>query len=101
MTRLEEATPHTRGSTSTHSHPAIAAHGYPAHAGIDPPDTAAPTCQRRLPRTRGDRPFPHRHRDQVLQATPHTRGSTLKEAGETITGAGYPAHAGIDPDDHT
>ena len=50
------APPHTRGSTLTSGTPRPHDDGSPAHAGIDPRSARGASANRRLPRTRGDRP---------------------------------------------
>ncbi len=55
--QLEEAPPHTRGSTQRGDQPGDLRGGSPAHAGIDPLARPGRLLQPRLPRTRGDRPF--------------------------------------------
>ena len=51
----------------------------------------------RLPRTRGDRPFPSNNPHCLSSAPPHTRGSTPRSAAPSSPRRGSPAHAGIDP----
>ncbi len=92
-----KATPHTRGSTVNEDPYSEENEGYPAHAGIDPNRNGSARIQRRLPRTRGDRPISFAIAVDETKATPHTRGST--QVFDLCDSAleGYPAHAGIDP----
>ncbi len=90
------APPHTRGSTSRGRMGAGRAAGSPAHAGIDPPRQGSRSSLRRLPRTRGDRPFGYTDKSPRIQAPPHTRGSTVIHRMRMIRAMGSPAHAGID-----
>ncbi len=53
-----QATPHTRGSTFSEHLQAPHAKGYPAYAGIDRRSKRLQISSPRLPRIRGDRPFP-------------------------------------------
>ncbi len=53
-----EATPHARGSTPSACILKLCHFGYPACAGIDPLPPAEIARLQRLPRMRGDRPFP-------------------------------------------
>ncbi len=50
------ASPRTRGSTHSGEAARRRTHGFPAHAGIDPPGPSRRATTRRLPRARGDRP---------------------------------------------
>ena len=54
--RLYLASPRSRGWTSEPHHHRAAAEGFPALAGMDPPDPASSPPPRRLPRARGDGP---------------------------------------------
>ena len=91
------ATPHTRGSTCDGVTRPAAPDGYPAYAGIDPYHLGVGGVGQRLPRIRGDRPYNSYWSNLRIRATPHTRGSTLIQAGMAQFGLGYPAYAGIDP----
>ena len=71
--------------------------GYPAYAGIDPVRDPDQRRHQRLPRIRGDRSIVVRISLLVLQATPHTRGSTSVGFSAFLRIRGYPAYAGIDP----
>ncbi len=48
--------------------------GSPAPAGIDPPPKAEATVEKRLPRTRGDRPVAVAGAKDRRKAPPHPRG---------------------------
>ena len=75
--RRRVASPHTRGWTHRIQRPAGCRSGFPAHAGMDPSNTATRTPGPRLPRTRGDGP--------------------LRVEDTSTTRRGFPAHAGMDP----
>ncbi len=90
------APPHTRGSTPDLGWHRACARGSPAHAGIDPASATTRGSRSRLPRTRGDRPLLSVPRLDLLQAPPHTRGSTQRRLVSTLLEVGSPAHAGID-----
>ena len=96
MLYLQQAPPHTRGSTQSRPDNSVSSAGSPAHAGIDP--FACRTGQKsgRLPRTRGDRPYASSSYDVISRAPPHTRGSTLWSETFSRAYSGSPAHAGID-----
>ena len=93
----EQASPHTRGWTPSPSCPRRPRGGFPAHAGMDPPDP--PACRRGkgLPRTRGDGPRVLPHAWRRREASPHTRGWTLAVRLLPMPHPGFPAHAGMDP----
>ena len=94
--RRSKPSPRTRGSTLASALTSWAGRAFPAHAGIDPLHTQGTIDAIRLPRARGDRPFPLRQVAFVSAPSPRTRGSTanLNEALETMNA--FPAHAGID-----
>ena len=93
------ASPHTRGWTQVAVAPGRVHHGFPAHAGMDPGARRRATTPSGLPRTRGDGPYdPERAIDWDL-ASPHTRGWTLARRRSAAIRAGFPAHAGMDPQD--
>ena len=94
---VEEAPPHTRGSTREEHHRRRRGRGSPAHAGIDPTPRWTPRAASRLPRTRGDRPTSVELVAARVVAPPHTRGSTLWRDRLAREPRGSPAHAGIDP----
>ena len=71
--------------------------GYPAYAGIDLFYSFFVVTNKRLPRIRGDRPTTTSLPNNLLPATPHTRGSTWVEEDGEKRRVGYPAYAGIDP----
>src|SRR5690606_23287515 len=71
------APPHARGSTATPVRTAGRCPGSPACAGIDLATTPLSFWLRRLPRMRGDRPYPQAARFLRGEAPPHARGSTF------------------------
>ena len=89
------ASPHTRGWTLQQERLDGGEGGFPAHAGMDPNSSAAPTRTSRLPRTRGDGPFHHHHRRGSRMAPPHTRGWTPPHLYPRTPRRGSPAHAGM------
>ena len=94
---VREFTPHARGSTPvTHL---VARHDtvYPACAGIDLKESAAPATKPSLPRMRGDRPKSRTSNPVSRLFTPHARGSTVLRSTITFWAEVYPACAGIDP----
>ena len=90
------ASPHTRGWTRGGGPRAPLWQGFPAHAGMDPPQPAEAAESQRLPRTRGDGPFDVADRDLRVRASPHTRGWTRRRRAPGRDLAGFPAHAGMD-----
>ena len=94
--RYSRATPHTRGSTLVPPTGPLTCAGYPAYAGIDPYGDRGSILVERLPRIRGDRPVHQAEWIEEDGATPHTRGSTLKNKEGLKSVKGYPAYAGID-----
>ena len=91
------ASPHTRGWTLGQRERAAAGRGFPAHAGMDPRAICKDAATLRLPRTRGDGPGGHNGGWGQIQASPHTRGWTLRSPDQRGDGIGFPAHAGMDP----
>ena len=95
------ASPHTRGWTRSGSIVTTSRTGFPAHAGMDPTAAPSPSPAGRLPRTRGDGPFPQSAAFGTIQASPHTRGWTRIGPEPSGAAVGFPAHAGMDPDERT
>ncbi len=91
------APPHTRGSIRLHERRAARAAGSPAHAGIYRTATVSPSSTWRLPRTPGDRPGAKTKVLEVLEAPPHTRGSTFVGGRRGETQAGSPADTALGP----
>ncbi len=91
-----KATPHTRGSTRLERFNPATSAGYPAYAGIDLREERRISQHQRLPRIRGDRPLFLGDHLLLIQATPHTRGSTKSPQSAARCATGYPAYAGID-----
>jgi len=91
------ATPHARGSTHAQPSGSWWAGGYPACAGIDLEERQANRFAAGLPRMRGDRPHDLPILRDMLEATPHARGSTCVSSAAGQGSSGYPACAGIDP----
>ena len=95
------ASPHTRGWTHEAESLGDGVGGFPAHAGMDPALTKRARLPPGLPRTRGDGPCTRMIGSGSLVASPHTRGWTLPSAQELFGGEGFPAHAGMDPNQPT
>ncbi len=89
-------TPHARGSTSFLTLINLLFLVYPACAGIDLGEYPDVEGYLRLPRMRGDRPFPLSPIAGLCRFTPHARGSTLPLVVSVLIVAVYPACAGID-----
>ena len=90
------ASPHTRGWTRHADDAAVAAGGFPAHAGMDPAYGGGGGGKYGLPRTRGDGPLAFRDGSKVFWASPHTRGWTRQADDAAVAAGGFPAHAGMD-----
>ena len=91
------ASPCTRGSTRCTPPRFRLRIGFPVHAGIDPPSPRPGSPPPWLPRARGDRPAPPPRAAATLPASPCTRGSTRSASTCSFRLAGFPVHAGIDP----
>ena len=89
--------PHTRGWTLRIRLRPRAPLGFPSHAGMDPPQTAAHRPEDRIPRTRGDGPSARGMQPGRPTDSPHTRGWTLGLLAGRQVGGGFPAHAGMGP----
>ena len=70
------ASPHTRGWTLVVGSPQLGLRGFPAHAGMDRSPRPMRDALVRLPRTRGDGPWPTGSWSTLGSASPHTRGWT-------------------------
>ena len=89
--------PHTRGWTLA-THPSNRHRkGFPAHAGMDPGQRSGPYRECGFPRTRGDGPGDYSIGRRTVGVSPHTRGWTRCPVSPNPRGAGFPAHAGMDP----
>ena len=94
----DPASPHTRGWTLEPISHDTARFGFPAHAGMDPALNLPSRDERGLPRTRGDGPHTLNAVDARSPASPHTRGWTPGVRLLRDRARGFPAHAGMDPD---
>ena len=94
----EEVSPPTRGWTwyawTRESEPV----GFPAHAGMDPQEPSLGSTARRFPRPRGDGPYVSGATLAASEVSPPTRGWTVKLLHCGIAPNGFPAHAGMDPE---
>ena len=95
---LSRVSPHTRGWTpyvgGGDSYPP----GFPAHAGMDPRPMNQQARRSRFPRTRGDGPGRLLVEAVSSRVSPHTRGWTRGGPLSAAGVAGFPAHAGMDPE---
>ena len=91
------APPLARGSTLCAPPPGRAGGGSPARAGIDPQLALPLTVEKRLPRSRGDRPKSRARTTLRTWAPPLARGSTRCPLLRRVRRRGSPARAGIDP----
>ena len=91
------ASPHTRGWTGMTIPADARERGFPAHAGMDPDGGQPDAACWRLPRTRGDGPGTPIQPRLSSVASPHTRGWPRACRGHRPHGPGFPAHAGMDP----
>ena len=91
-----QASPHTRGWTPERLGRSDERLGFPAHAGMDPSASHPAADGGGLPRTRGDGPFVGEGREALTQASPHTRGWTLRRLADHAVLGGFPAHAGME-----
>ena len=89
--------PPTRGWTLSALANAGAVTGFPAHAGMDPPNGRSCMAYARFPRPRGDGPVNTGTTYSLGLVSPPTRGWTLDEGLLARTDYGFPAHAGMDP----
>ena len=90
------APPPTRGWTRTEERAPPAAHGSPAHAGMDLQHPARVRVNQGLPRPRGDGPMSRTSSRSPIMAPPPTRGWTADFHGHNMKPVGSPAHAGMD-----
>ena len=91
------ASPHTRGWTVPPDRPDMGGRGFPAHAGMDLASAPAWSCRRRLPRTRGDGPEMLGTKGDIVLASPHTRGWTLRAAAYQVRRGASPHTRGWTP----
>ena len=91
--------PHPRGWTPSNPFRRTAERGFPAPAGMDPCRRAERCIKRRIPRTRGDGPCMILLGGGVARDSPHPRGWTREKNRPRVDAVGFPAPAGMDPDD--
>ena len=89
--------PHTRGWTRFQAGSFAPRHGFPAHAGMDPPHGLGSVSGLWIPRTRGDGPLAGGTDEAANEDSPHTRGWTGTSMSLEFVAGGFPAHAGMDP----
>ena len=97
LTAANAASPRPRGSTQLRDQLGDQLGGFPASAGIDLTGWCCHDPARRLPRVRGDRPFPSSPMSRLTAASPRPRGSTRCQSVRHELQGGFPASAGIDP----
>ena len=88
--------PPTRGWTVPVVGVAELRRGFPAHAGMDPPQSTQGTAPARFPRPRGDGPETDDVATPDLEVSPPTRGWTTTARWLSRSSTGFPAHAGMD-----
>ena len=89
--------PPTRGWTRWSRTAVHGSSGFPAHAGMDPESPVTPGSLSRFPRPRGDGPVCACTSPRLIVVSPPTRGWTVRRRVGLAPGAGFPAHAGMDP----
>ncbi len=95
------ASPRSRGWTRRCSQGRAAGDGFPALAGMDPASPASRRSPSWLPRARGDGPAPAAHSAQAAAASPRSRGWTQHPDPRRHRRGGFPALAGMDPQELT
>ena len=73
--------------------------GFPAHAGMDPAHQGLHDRAAGFPRPRGDGPLLIGEAHQHQRVSPPTRGWTVACPGHPRQACGFPAHAGMDPNE--
>ena len=89
--------PPTRGWTPRLLRSRGPAHGFPAHAGMDPTTRRRRSVIAWFPRPRGDGPVNAEPAPCTAWVSPPTRGWTLGNRRPDHGRFGFPAHAGMDP----
>ena len=89
--------PRSRGWTRLERVGSPAVTGFPALAGMDPCRSGAPAARTRIPRARGDGPPTTLSAETSAADSPRSRGWTHDTARPAVSGAGFPALAGMDP----
>ena len=90
--------PPTRGWTDAKARILFTGLGFPAHAGMDLMRESRLSPCARFPRPRGDGPAPDVSGAFPIEVSPPTRGWTPTSSSHGPYGAGFPAHAGMDPE---
>ena len=88
--------PPTRGWTRIAHAVGYPRHGFPAHAGMDPPADSPASPRSWFPRPRGDGPLGPANTGTAKAVSPPTRGWTPDRHRADGAGSGFPAHAGMD-----
>ena len=93
--------PRTRGDgPAAQAVQSSSGHVFPAHAGMDRNAPGPGGENAGVPRTRGDGPPSWWPLAAAAACSPHTRGWTADGAGDPISAAVFPAHAGMDRNRH-
>ena len=98
-TPVARVSPPTRGWTLLHPLEDVQGDGFPAHAGMDRRRSVSSWTRRRFPRPRGDGPQSLTGDCSSEAVSPPTRGWTALVLTEHSRITGFPAHAGMDPED--
>ncbi len=93
--------PPTRGWTLDEHREPTGDAGFPAHAGMDPPQCRFDASRNGFPRPRGDGPDILCRCVAIPMVSPPTRGWTRLWELADPSDPGFPAHAGMDPHDLT
>ena len=97
--RTSTVSPPTRGWTRAQRVRQGARGGFPAHAGMDRRQRNDQRQRSRFPRPRGDGPDNANRAATIAEVSPPTRGWTRVWRVERNRHHGFPAHAGMDPED--
>ena len=89
--------PHPRGWTRRRPGAVASRGGFPAPAGMDPPEAHEAGAGVRIPRTRGDGPYSTPGSTSFSADSPHPRGWTPLVGRHLRCPHGFPAPAGMDP----
>ena len=95
----KRVSPPTRGWTDRVDRPHVQSVGFPAHAGMDPRAWSIRSAVARFPRPRGDGPVRAFVPVSRIVVSPPTRGWTRPRCRRALRARGFPAHAGMDPQD--
>ena len=94
---MRQDSPRSRGWTPVAGPAGRAGEGFPALAGMDPGSCRAGCAARRIPRARGDGPYPTAAAQAARGDSPRSRGWTPRPRPAPAAVPGFPALAGMDP----